>query len=220
MFHSLAKNLSGEDGDTTRDVFVRDLAANTTTLVSRSAGAAGASADGDSRFPVISSDGRRVAFESDADNLSADDLNAFTSIFVRTLPPRAALPGPAGPAPQPVSAPVGRGATVVRCAGVRATIVGTARRDVIRGTARRDVIASLGGNDTVRGLGGNDLICLGAGDDTGDGGAGADRLLGQAGRDLLIGGPGLDRLLGLGGRDVARGGPGRDVCAVESRTSC
>ena len=57
-------------------------------------------------------------------------------------------------------------------AAVKATIVGTPRRDVIRGTRRRDVIAALGGNDVVRGLGGNDVIC---------GGAGRDRLLGGAG---------------------------------------
>ena len=51
----------------------------------------------------------------------------------------------------------------VRCGGQKATIVGTARRDVIRGTRGRDVIAALGGNDVVRGLGGNDVICGGAG---------------------------------------------------------
>jgi Tol biopolymer transport system component len=221
VFHSLAKNLSAEDGDGTRDVFVRDLVASTTALVSRAAGPSGAAADGNSVFPVISADGRRVGFVSEADNLSADDLNTVGNIFVRTLPPPGALPGPVSPAPaQGAPVPAAAARAVVRCAGIRATIVGTARRDVIRGTARRDVIASLGGNDVVRGLGGNDLICLGAGNDTGDGGAGADRILGQAGRDLLIGGPGLDRLLGLGGRDIARGGLGRDVCAVESRTSC
>ena len=69
------------------------------------------------------------------------------------------------------------------CAGKRATIVGTARRDVIRGTKRRDVIAGLGGNDVIRGLAGNDLI---------RGLAGNDRLIGGRGRDRLIGGPGRD----------------------------
>ena len=222
VFHSLATNLSGDDGDAVRDVFVRDLAASTTTLVSRAAGPAGAAADGASRFPVISADGRRVAFESDADNLSADDLNAFSSVFVRTLPPPAALPPPASaaPGPQPVSLPAARSPVVVRCAGVGATIVGTARRDVIRGTAGRDVIAALAGDDVVRGLGGNDLICLGAGNDRGIGGAGADRILGGAGRDIMLGGPGLDRLLGLGGRDLARGGAGGDICVAESKSAC
>ncbi len=221
VFRSSAGNLSAEDVDGgVVDVFVRDLVLGTTTLASRSPGASGAAGDASSNFPVISADGRRVAFSSDADNLSADDLNGVTNVFARSLPAPAPPPGAGVPAPPPVAPPVGRPAAVVRCAGVRATIVGTSRRDVIRGTARSDVIAALGGNDTVRGLAGDDLICLGAGNDAGDGGAGADRVLGQAGRDLLIGGPGTDRLLGLGGRDTARGGLGRDVCSVEVRASC
>jgi Tol biopolymer transport system component len=237
VFHSLADNLSTEDADGVRDVFVRDLFANTTTLVSRSAGPAGAPGDGASQFPVISADGRRVVFASDANNLSADDLNAFTNIFRRSLPPPPPLPAsPAGP-----GVIRGGGSTAgatARCAGVRATIVGTGKRNIIRGTARRDVIAALGGNDLVRGLGGNDLICLGAGNDLGIGGAGADRVLGQAGADrveggagrdlleggagpdLLLGGAGIDRLLGLAGRDRAVGGAGNDVCRVESRITC
>ena len=38
-----------------------------------------------------------------------------------------------------------------RCGGRRATVVGTAGRDVLRGTKRANVIAALGGNDVVRG---------------------------------------------------------------------
>jgi len=107
-----------------------------------------------------------------------------------------------------------------KCAGKKATRVGTPRRDVIRGTPRRDVIVALGGNDVVRGLGGNDLICGGKGKDKLIGGAGKDRLLGQAGNDLLkggsgrdalVGGPGRDRLFGGGGLDKLAGGPGRDI---------
>lgn len=69
------------------------------------------------------------------------------------------------------------------CLGKRATIVGTARANVIRGTRRNDVIVGLGGNDTINGLAGNDLIC---------GGGGADRLEGGAGSDGLDGGAGAD----------------------------
>jgi uncharacterized delta-60 repeat protein len=95
-------------------------------------------------------------------------------------------------------------ARVVRCTGLRATIVGTARRDVIRGTRGRDVIAALGGNDVIRGLAGDDVVCAGGGNDLVDGGAGRDRLLGGAGRDRLAGGPGRDRLIGGPGRDRLR----------------
>lgn len=53
----------------------------------------------------------------------------------------------------------------VMCGGRRATIIGTARADVLRGTRGPDVIAALGGNDRIVGLGGGDTICTGTGND-------------------------------------------------------
>ena len=91
-----------------------------------------------------------------------------------------------------------------RCAGLRATIAGTAGPDALRGTAGADVIAGLGGNDTITGLGGNDTICGGAGNDTISGGAGNDRLFGELGNDTLLGGPGVDKLSGGPGRNIVR----------------
>ena len=93
---------------------------------------------------------------------------------------------------------------VPRCAGRPATVVGTARRDVLRGTRRADVIVALGGDDRVIAHGGNDLVCGGAGNDRLSGGAGRDRLLGERGRDRLVGGGDRDRLVGGPGRDRAR----------------
>lgn len=98
-----------------------------------------------------------------------------------------------------------------RCAGKRATRVGSARRDVLRGTPFDDVIVALGGNDVVRAGAGNDLVCAGAGNDIVSGGPGRDRMLGGAGRDTLRGGDGRDRLSGGAGRDRLLGGPGRDL---------
>jgi uncharacterized delta-60 repeat protein len=98
-----------------------------------------------------------------------------------------------------------------RCAGIVATKVGTAKRNVIRGTNKRDVIVSLGGDDLIKGRGGNDLICAGAGKDVVKAGAGNDRVFGGSGRDRLLGEGGRDRLLGEAGKDALRGGPGRDV---------
>jgi uncharacterized delta-60 repeat protein len=89
-------------------------------------------------------------------------------------------PAPAGPGP--VATPSDR---APRCAGRRATLVGTPGRDRLRGTRRADVIVARGGPDRVLALAGNDVVC---------GGAGRDRLFGGAGRDLLIGGPGRDRI--------------------------
>jgi hypothetical protein len=84
-FESGARNLSDDDRDATSDVFVRDLQARTTTLVSRASDAAGgAAADQTAMWPSISGDGRVVAFASDASNLDENNLNV-RDIFVRDV---------------------------------------------------------------------------------------------------------------------------------------
>ncbi len=83
-FHSAATNLSTADTDLVNDVFVRDTVANTTTLVSRqSAGDGGLGGDAASSFAAISADGRFVAFQSAATNLSTSDDDLVTDVFVR-----------------------------------------------------------------------------------------------------------------------------------------
>jgi hypothetical protein len=47
----------------------------------------------------------------------------------------------------------------VTCAGLTATIVGTAAGEAIPGTAGPDVINGLGGVDQITGLDGNDILC-------------------------------------------------------------
>jgi len=106
------------------------------------------------------------------------------------------------------SAPVAA-AAARRCDGKEATIVGTARADLLKGTARRDVIVGLGGNDTIKGLGGNDRICGGKGNDTLLGGRDTDLLRGDEGNDKLSGGSGQDYFLAGGpGADALNGGGG------------
>ena len=83
-FASRADDVSAEDNDSVVNIFVRDLQANTTTLVSRASGASGAAADLWSVTPSISADGRYVAFESVAHNLSPVDHD-LANIFVRDL---------------------------------------------------------------------------------------------------------------------------------------
>jgi Tol biopolymer transport system component len=303
-FASEASNLDPDDGDTAVDVFVRDLQTNTTTLVSRAAGETGANGNAASFYPALSGDGRFAAFYSRASNLHPGDGDAIGDVFRRQLggngrPTAAAdayaaapntrlavaapgvlandgdpdgdpltaqvVSGPAhgtlalspdgsftytptggysdpdsfaygvsdgvdsstatatitvngGPAPPapvlPPPPPVLPAPAVPTakplCQARPATIVGTARRDVLRGTPGPDVIVALGGNDIVRGLGGHDRVCAGAAADRVAGGAGADRLQGGAGRDLLIGDRGKDLLLGGPGADTMRGGPGND----------
>lgn len=111
---------------------------------------------------------------------------------------------------------VGAGASVPRCDGEEATIVGTKAADVLRGTDGPDVIVAKGGDDKVVGRDGDDLICGGAGIDTLKGGGGNDTLLGGglmdflyglAGDDVLEGGAALNTLDGGDGNDMLAGGP-------------
>lgn len=67
-----------------------------------------------------------------------------------------------------------------------ATIVGTARNDVIRGTAKADMLIGRAGSDKLYGLAGNDTLVGGPGNDTLVGGAGADKLRCGPGRDIAI----------------------------------
>lgn len=99
---------------------------------------------------------------------------------------------------------------VPKCAGQKATIVGTGKADRIKGTRKKDVIVAKGGNDRIRGRGGADVICAGPGDDTVDGGPAADQVRGDAGADVVLGGSGPDVLDGGSGDDTADGGPGAD----------
>jgi hypothetical protein len=84
-FQTSAGNLSTEDG-TGSDIFIRSIGASTTTLVSRASGATGTPADGSSYAPVLSRDGRVVAFSSDATNLSPDDSYPGRDVFARQVP--------------------------------------------------------------------------------------------------------------------------------------
>lgn len=96
-----------------------------------------------------------------------------------------------------------------RCFGKRATIVGTARAEVLKGTSRPDVIVGLAGNDLIKGLGGDDRICGGEGNDTIVGRGGDDLLAGDQGKDKVAGGAGaFDFLVGGPGGDTLSGGAG------------
>ena len=70
-------------GDTNNasDVFLRDLVSGTTLLISVSTN--GWSGNAASRSPVMSSDGRYVAFVSSATDLVTEDTNGIPDVFVR-----------------------------------------------------------------------------------------------------------------------------------------
>jgi Tol biopolymer transport system component len=84
-FNSLASNLDPADTDVSRDIYVRDVAAADTTLVSRADGPEGVKANGDARRGRLSADGRFVAFESSASNLDPADPEPDADVFIRDL---------------------------------------------------------------------------------------------------------------------------------------
>jgi Tol biopolymer transport system component len=87
-FLSHAGNLDPDDTDSSYaggDIFVRDLLTHDTTLVSRATGAGGVDSHGHADRPHISADGRFVAFDSEAMNLSPDDEDEYADVYVRDL---------------------------------------------------------------------------------------------------------------------------------------
>lgn len=83
LFESEAGNLVPNDTNRTRDVFLRDRLNQVTLLVS--ANTNGACANGTSRNPAMTADGRYVAFVSDASDLVAVDTNRIADVFVRDM---------------------------------------------------------------------------------------------------------------------------------------
>jgi Tol biopolymer transport system component len=82
-FDSLSSNLVPGDGNGFQDAFLRDLTAGQTTRVSLTS--TGIQGNQLSANPVVSGDGRFVAFYSGASNLVAGDTNGGTDAFVRDL---------------------------------------------------------------------------------------------------------------------------------------
>jgi Tol biopolymer transport system component len=79
-----ATNLDPADTNGVIDVYLRDLATNTTTLVSRATGSAAAVGDDFFDHPAISADGRFVAFVTPA-SLDAADAGQVMDVYVRDL---------------------------------------------------------------------------------------------------------------------------------------
>lgn len=80
-FSSVASNLVTDDLNGVQDIFVRDLATDTTERISVSS--TGVEGNGASEALSISADGRYVVFGSDASNLVADDTNGVRDVFLR-----------------------------------------------------------------------------------------------------------------------------------------
>jgi len=79
-FQSKARNLVPGDTNLKDDIFLRDRLLGTTGRVSVNAG--GVQSDEDSFAPVLSADGRWIAFSSVATNLVSGDTNSTSDVFV------------------------------------------------------------------------------------------------------------------------------------------
>ncbi|MFC5831836.1 S8 family serine peptidase [Nonomuraea insulae] len=82
-FYSDSGALVSGDTNQLSDVFLRDVAAGTTTRLSAAPG--GVEGDGRSTLPSISEDGRYVTFESTSANLAEGDTNRRSDVFVHDL---------------------------------------------------------------------------------------------------------------------------------------
>jgi hypothetical protein len=104
-FVSSSAMLFPGDDNNTADVFLRDVSAGTTTLVSRADGAAGALGNGTSYGLSLSASGNCVAFSSQATNLVAAGYASsdFNHVYMRVVR------GECAPAPPPGGGGAGGG---------------------------------------------------------------------------------------------------------------
>ncbi|MEQ1739534.1 MAG: hypothetical protein ABL884_06465 [Methyloglobulus sp.] len=79
-FESLSTNLVSGDTNGTRDIFVHDRLTKKTTRVSISS--SGSQGENQSYSPSISADGRFIAFESLAKNLTIGNSNPYADVFI------------------------------------------------------------------------------------------------------------------------------------------
>lgn len=75
--------LDADDTNSNSDIYRHDIQTGETVLVSRTS--TGAAATGDSYMASISDDGRYVAFESSAADMTAGDTNSVADIFLRDM---------------------------------------------------------------------------------------------------------------------------------------
>jgi Tol biopolymer transport system component len=83
LFESAASDLVTSDTNKANDVFLRDVVAGKTTLIS--VGTNGSSGNRGSRSPSMTPDARSIAFVSEANNLVSKDTNSIADVFVRDV---------------------------------------------------------------------------------------------------------------------------------------
>ncbi|MFL5843111.1 MAG: hypothetical protein ACJ762_00365 [Solirubrobacteraceae bacterium] len=204
VFASDGRNLvTGFSGNGSQ-VYLRDLAAGTTQLLSSAPGSATAAANGPSAKPWLSAGGTRATWTSTATDLIASftDLNGagtpdfFTRAETPPVPAPEVVPpatgGGSDPPPAMTPPPTGSDNPLVPPATTNPTTTPRPHGVTRRGTRKRDVLVGTRFADKLYGLAGDDAIT------------------GKAGPDLLVGGPGDDRINAAdGAQDTVDCGPGK-----------
>jgi archaellum component FlaF (FlaF/FlaG flagellin family) len=243
-FSSDANNLVPGDTNNSRDIFVRDLSTNTTTLVSVSSSGDGGNQDSPN-IPFISADGRFVSFRSLATNLVPGDTNNTQDTFVRDLSTNTTTrvsvssTGNQGNDFSFYSSLSADGRRVVFSSDATNLVPGDTNNNTdifvvdltntpgginnspntINGTPGNDNLTGTPSSDNISGLDGDDALTGRQGNDIVVGGGGSDNLSGGKGFDTLNGGLGNDNLVGGAGNDVFVLGAGLGVDTISDFTN-
>lgn len=212
VFHSSADGLVEGDTGVDQDIFRKDLATGTLTLVSASA--ASEHAEGESSGATISADGRFVVFYSDAANL-VPGHGGLDDVFVKDMRTGAiaCVSGlnehPLTDAPNAASRISADGRFIVfeshhdnEVVMVRNPFLANTGVDTVRASVSHRLGASV-----------ENLVLTGTGAVNGTGNALANRMDGNGAANVLAGSAGADLLFGAGGADALRGGAGADRLA-------
>jgi Tol biopolymer transport system component len=236
-FYSYASSLAENDTNFKGDAFVHDR--NTGRTVRVSVSAEGVQGDGHGSRPVLSADGRYVAFASSASNMIPDDTNGWRDIFFKDLATgkvtRISVDSFGNEGNHNIDTPfMTPDARFISFEAYASNFVdndinpgwdlfmhdryGALCRGEIPtwvGTLGDDVILGTEDRDVIHGLDGNDLIIGKSGADIICGGRGQDEIragLGTTDVVILDGGDGDDVLRSGGGNDFLVGGAGVDDC--------
>jgi Ca2+-binding RTX toxin-like protein len=203
VYISAATDLIQNDTNGTKDAFLYDVSGKTTTRVSVKAD--GTQSNGTTWDAVISPDGTKVVFVSNATDLVAgSDLNNGDDIFLKDLVTgKVTLLSTEGNEPGETSrfprfsadggvimwqTRIDYGSDTIEemfTYVIPGPINGTSGNDTKTGTPRPDTINGLGGNDTLIGKGANDLLDGGTGKDTMQGGKRDDTYVVDNAKDVV-----------------------------------
>jgi len=236
-FFSHATTLVENDTNGKGDAFVYDRNNNRTIRVSTNAN--GDQGDGIGGRPVVSMNGRYVAFASSASNMVADDTNGWRDVFFKDLATgevtRISVDSFGSEGNHNIDTPfMTPDARFVSFEANASNFVdndinpgwdlflrdrhGVLCRGAIPtwvGTLGDDVIPGTAGRDVIHGLDGHDLIIGQSGSDIICGGRGNDEIRAGLGSEVTVildGGDGDDSLRSGGGNDFLIGGAGLDDC--------